>query len=90
MSCLQICLLSLPVSPLFSLLAAYFLVFNMLRSLFSSEMEKALMLVYVEVFVGASGSTLTTTEKFGAIAQKLNDRGREGGLKSQPVILIEK
>ena len=37
------------------------------------------MLVYVEVFVGASGSTLTVTEKFGDIAQKLNDTGRKEG-----------
>ena len=37
------------------------------------------MLAYIEVSVRASGTALTATEKFGAIAQKLNDRGRKEG-----------
>ena len=52
----------IPVSPFFSVLAKWLIVVNMPRSLFSSEREKALILVYLKVFVGPSGMTLTTSE----------------------------
>ena len=38
------------------------------------------MRLYVEVFVEASGSTLTVAEKYSLIPQKLNEIGIKGGM----------
>ena len=38
-------------------------------------MEKELLRLYVEVFAGSSGKTLTSAEKYTSIAEKLNSQG---------------
>ena len=49
------------------------------KSLFDQAMEKELMQLYVEIFAGSSGKTLTTLEKQTAIATKLNEQGKSLG-----------
>eukprot|EP00117_Sycon_ciliatum_P044712 scpid34722/ scgid32215/ len=51
-------------------------VFTMPKSVFDQGMEKEIMRLYVEVFAGSSGKTLTTVEKQTMIADKLNDMGK--------------
>ena len=45
------------------------------RSLFDTSMEKELLRLYVEVFAGSSGKTLTSAEKHASIAEKINSQG---------------
>ena len=52
-----------------------FLYFNMPKSLFDISVEKELLRLYVEVFAGSSGRTLTTAEKYAAIAERLSSQG---------------
>ena len=49
------------------------------KSLFDQAMEKELMRLYVKIFAGSSGKTLTTLEKQTAIATKLNEQGKSLG-----------
>ena len=44
------------------------------KSLFDVSMEKELLRLYVEVFAGSSGRTLTTAEKHATIAERLNSQ----------------
>ena len=53
----------------------FFFHFSMPRSLFDTSMEKELLRLYVEVFAGSSGKTLTSAEKHTSIAEKLNSQG---------------
>ena len=45
------------------------------KSLFDISMEKELLRLYVEVFAGSSGRTLTTAEKHATVAERLNSQG---------------
>ena len=58
-----------------SVLLFLFLYLNMPKSLFDRFMEKELLRLYVEVFAGSSGRTLTTAEKHTTIAERLSFQG---------------
>ena len=45
------------------------------KSLFDISLEKELLRLYVEVFAGSCGRTLTTAEKHATIAERLNSQG---------------
>ena len=49
------------------------------RVVFNVDMERAMMELYVEVFLSATGTTFTEAEKYARIAHRLNEKGKTLG-----------